>query len=77
MKNKTSITNISRKDMGYPVRYSISSDPIPSRDMGESSFNTIPLKRYRDVILMGYLVRRYIYRIVLRSGIFMGYPSDG
>ena len=33
--------------------------------MGKSSLNIISFKRYRDEILMGYPVRRYIYRIVL------------
>ena len=63
--------------MGYPVGYPISSSPIPSRDMSKSSLNTIPLKRYRDEILVGYPVRRYIYGIIPRSGIFVGYSSDG
>ena len=66
-----------RKDIGYPVRYPISSGLIPRDDMGKSSLNIIPLKRYRDGILIGYFVRRYIYGIVSRGGIFIGYPSGG
>ena len=37
------IDNTSRKDIGYPVGYPISSGSIPSRDIGKSSLNTIPL----------------------------------
>ena len=63
--------------MGYPVGYPIPSGPIPSRDMGKSSLNIISLNWYWDGILVGYPVRRYIYGIVSRSNIFMGYPSGG
>ena len=51
--------------MGYLVRYFISNDLILSRDISKSSLNIIPLKRYRDGILVEYPVKRYIYRIVL------------
>ena len=51
--------------MGYSARYSILSDLISFRGISKSSFDIISLKRYRDGILMGYLVGRYIYRIVL------------
>ena len=63
--------------MGYPVGYPISSGPISSRGIGKSSLNTIPLNWYRDGILVGYPVGRYICGIVPRSGIFVGYPSGG
>ena len=63
--------------MGYPVRYPIPSGPISRDGISKSSLNIIPLKRYRDGILVGYLVRRYIYRIVPRSNVFMRYPSSG
>ena len=61
--------------MGYLVGYPNLSGPIPRDGIGKSSLNIILLKRYRDGILVGYLVERYIYWIVPRSGIFVGYPS--
>ena len=66
-----------RKDIEYLVEYLILSDPIPRDDIGKSSLNIISLKRYRDGILIGYLVRRYIYKIVSRSDIFIGYLNGG
>ena len=63
--------------MGYPVRYPIPSGLIPRDDIDKSSLNTIPLKRYRDEILMEYPVRRYIFEIVSRGDIFVGYPNGG
>ena len=63
--------------MRYPVRYLISNNLISRDDIGKSSLNIIPLKRYRDGILVGYLMRRYIYEIVSRSDIFMGYSNGG
>ena len=68
---------IGRKDIGYLVGYPISSDPILSRNIGKSSFNIISLKRYRDKILVKYLVKRYIYEIILRNNIFIGYFNNG
>ena len=62
--------------MGYPVRYPIPNGSIPSCDMGKSSLNTIPLNWYWNGILVGYPVRRYIYGIVPRSDIFVGYPNS-
>ena len=63
------IKSTGRKDMGYLVGYPISSGLILSRDMGKSNLNIISLKRYRDGILMGYPVKRYIYKIVLNISI--------
>ena len=51
--------------MGYPARYPILSGPISRDGIDKSSLNTIPFNWYRDGILMGYPVRRYIYEIVL------------
>ena len=62
--------------MGYLVGYPISSGLISRDDMSKSSLNIIPLKRYRDEILMEYLVRRYIYKIILRGNIFMKYLNN-
>ena len=47
------------------MRYLILSNLILSREISKSSLNIISLKRYRDEILIEYLVRRYIYEIVL------------
>ena len=67
----------SRKDIGYLVEYLISSGLISRDSIGKSSLNIISLKRYRDGILMEYLVRRYIYRIVSRNNIFIRYSNNG
>ena len=66
-----------RKDIGYLVRYFISSGSILRDNIGKSSLNIIPLKRYRDGILIVYLVERYIYGIVSRGDIFIGYFNGG
>ena len=63
--------------MGYPVGYPILNGLILSRGIGKSSLNIISLNWYRDGILMGYLVGRYIYGIVSRSDIFIGYSNGG
>ena len=66
-------TNIStsRKDIGYLARYPILNSLIPRDNIDKSSLDIISLKRYRDEILIRYLVRRYIYKIILRDNIFI------
>ena len=77
MLNKLFILSAPRKDIGYLVGYSILSGLISRNDIGKSSLNIIPLKRYRNGILVEYFVRRYIYEIVSRSDIFIKYASGG
>ena len=62
--------------MGYPARYPILSDLIPRNNMNKLSFDIISLKRYRDEISIRYLVKRYIYKIILRDNIFIKYLNN-
>ena len=63
--------------MGYLVGYPILSGLISFRDMSKSSLNIISLNWYRDGILIGYSVGRYICGIVSRNDIFVGYFNGG
>ena len=55
--NNKNVIFTGRKDMGYPARYPISSDPIPRDDIGKSSLDIISLKKYRDGISIRYFIR--------------------